>query len=149
MLFLENIRNEKSKIEQKKNERTIIVFYRCYNYKTIHVETLHFLHREDSTRYPDERQRVQQAFLMIVHAYSSVRRDSTTNSSKASEETAETRHEANELAKLRYRDFTLVHTADEEGHTRFGVRPLFSRSKAENRRAQRLLCPPTDIWIDG
>ena len=70
---------------------------------------VYHLYREDSTKYPNERQRVQQAFLIIVHTYSSLRPSSTTRSSKVARiiETNKNEEEAEELAKLRYGDFAL------------------------------------------
>lgn len=100
---------------------------------------LHFLYLEDSTRYPDERQRVQQGFLMIIHAYSGLRPSSTTQSSKgkSADSNTESWQEDEQLAKLQYGDFTLVLVNDDKGCPRFGVRPFFKRFKGENRRAQR------------
>ena len=99
---------------------------------------LHFHYREDPTKYPDERQRVQQGFLKLVHGYSGLRTGSTTKSSKVKEEPEQ--EEAEELAKLRYGDFTLELTKDGRGRERFAVRPLFWHFKGENRRPQRSVC---------
>lgn len=43
---------------------------------------LRFLYSQDTTNYPDERQRVQQAFLMQIMAYSALRPSSTTAARK-------------------------------------------------------------------
>lgn len=43
---------------------------------------LRFLYGQDTTQYPDERQRVQQAFLMQIMAYSALRPSSTTAAKK-------------------------------------------------------------------
>ena len=47
----------------------------------------------------------------------------------------ETIIEPDEMAKLRYGDFTLVLTIDENNKPRFGLRPLFYYFKNEIRRA--------------
>lgn len=46
------------------------------------TELLRFRYGGDTTLYPDERQRVQQAFLMMVMAYSALRPSSTTAARK-------------------------------------------------------------------
>lgn len=93
------------------------------------VGMLHFLYSEDTTRYPDERQRVKQAFLMIIHAYSGLWPSSTTQSGnrrRPAEETEETAQETEEVVKLRYGDVALMLTEDELGDTRFAVQPTFT-----------------------
>ena len=91
---------------------------------------LHFLYRKDWTKYPDERQRVQQVFLMIVHAYSGLRSSSTTKSSIG--ETDENGQEAEKLAKLRFGTFTLVLTEDERGRARLAVVRCLHASKVRS-----------------
>ena len=98
---------------------------------------LHFLYRNDPAKYPDERQRVQQAFLMIIHAYSGLRPSSTTGSSTGKVDVKGEEKIDKKLAKLRCGDFTLLLTADQDGRPRFAVRPLFTRFKNEMQRAQR------------
>ena len=79
---------------------------------------------------------------MIIHAYSGLRPSSTTQSAKTSntKKSEEMKMEPDEMAKLRYGDFTLVLTTDDKNKPRFGVRPLFCHFKNEIRRAQR--------WVD-
>lgn len=43
---------------------------------------LNFLYSEDPTKYPNERERVQQGFFIIIHAFPGLRPSSTTRSSK-------------------------------------------------------------------
>lgn len=117
---------------------------------------LHFLYSKDTTVYPDERQRVQQAFLMIIHAYSGLRPSSTTQSSKArrTEESGECGEGAEDAIKLRYRDVELRVGEDERGRNRFAVRATFKYFKGGNRRPQRFAishiaersCKSTDNW---
>ena len=80
---------------------------------------LHFLYSRDITTYPDERQRVQQGFLMIIHAFSGLRPSSTTQSSKASLKGAsnELVKEVEDVVKLRYSDVELRVGEDEQGRT--------------------------------
>jgi hypothetical protein len=42
------------------------------------TEIVYYLYYEDTSIYPDERQRVQQTFLMLIYAYSGLRPSSTT-----------------------------------------------------------------------
>lgn len=101
---------------------------------------LHFLYSSDWTLYPDERQRVQQGFLMIIHAYSGLRPSSTTQSGKRRKVKASSLEEEHNLAaKLRYGDVALILTEDDCGHARFAVRPTFKYFKGGNRRPQQFV----------
>ncbi|KAK1041382.1 hypothetical protein LTR74_018617 [Friedmanniomyces endolithicus] len=109
------------------------------------VNMLHFLYSSDWTLYPDERQRVQQGFLMIIHAYSGLRPSSTTQSGKRRKVKASSLEEEHNLAaKLRYGDVALILTEDDCGHARFAVRPTFKYFKGGNRRPQQ----KTFTWFD-
>lgn len=44
---------------------------------------LHFPYAEDTARYPDERQRVEQAFLIKIFAYTGLRPNFTTHPARA------------------------------------------------------------------
>nr|OQO28668.1 hypothetical protein B0A51_04779 [Rachicladosporium sp. CCFEE 5018] len=102
------------------------------------VNMLHFLYSSDWTLYPDERQRVQQGFLMIIHAYSGLRPSSTTQSGKRRKVQASSLEEEDNLAaKLRYGDVALILTEDDRGHVRLAVRPTFRYFKGGNRRPQQ------------
>ena len=88
---------------------------------------LHFLYSEDKTTYPDERQRVQRGFLVIIHASSGLRPSSVTQSSKGRRkmEADKTAGVVEEVVKLRYRDVALLVSEDEQGRARFAVAALF------------------------
>lgn len=106
------------------------------------VNMLHFLYSRDQTIYPDERQRVQQGFLMIIHASSGLRPSSVTQSNKGRRkmEADKTAGVVEEVVKLRYRDVALMIGEDEQGRTRFAVEAVFTYFKGGNRRPQRLVC---------
>lgn len=105
------------------------------------VNMLHFLYSADTTTYPDERQRVQQGFLMIIHAFSGLRPSSTTQSSKGRRKGASgnSAEEVEDVVKLRYRDVALLISEDEQGRTRFAVQATFQYFKGGNRRPQRFV----------
>ena len=119
------------------------------------VNMLHFLYSGDTTTYPDERQRVQQGFLMIIHASSGLRPSSTTQSSKARPKKASGKSEeaVEDVVKLRYRDMALLISEDEQGRTRFAVQATFQYFKGGNRRPQRfviqILCSESDEVTNG
>lgn len=105
------------------------------------VTMLHFLYFRDTTTYPDERQRVQQGFLMIIHASSGLRPSSVTQSSKGRQSGAcsDNAKEVEDVVKLRYRDTALLINEDEQGRTRFAVQATFQYFKGGNRRPQRFV----------
>ena len=107
------------------------------------VDMLHFLYSRDTTIYPDERQRVQQGFLMIIHASSGLRPSSTTQSSKArrKRESNDSVKEVEDVVKLRYGDVELRVGEDEQGRTRFAVRATFKYFKGGTWRPQRFVDP--------
>jgi hypothetical protein len=78
---------------------------------------LHFLYSRDKTIYPDERQRVQQGFLMIIRASSGLRPSLVTQSIKGRRkmEADKTAGVVEEVVKLRYRDVALLVGDDEQG----------------------------------
>ena len=88
---------------------------------------LHFLYSGDTTTYPDERQRVQQGFLMIIYASSGLRPSSTTQSSKGRRKGASGNNaeEVEDVVKLRYRDVALLISEDEQRRIRFAVQATF------------------------
>lgn len=102
---------------------------------------LHFLYSKDKTTYLDERQRVQQGFLMIIHASSGLRPSSVTQSNKGPRkmEADKTAGVVEEVVKLRYRDVALLVGEDEQGRARFAVEALFTYFKGGNRRSQRFV----------
>jgi len=66
------------------------------------VDMLHFIYSSDWTLYPDQQRRLQQGFLMIIHAYSGLRPSSTTKSGKRREIKATSLGEQDQLdAKIR------------------------------------------------
>ena len=75
---------------------------------------LHFLDSRDKATYPDERQRVQQGFLVIFHASSGLRPSSVTQLHKGRRkiEADKTAGVLEEVVKLRYRDVALLVTAE-------------------------------------
>lgn len=102
---------------------------------------LHFLYSRDKTTYPDERQRVQQGFLMIIHASSGLRPSSVTQSNKGRRkmEADKTAGVVEEVVKLRYRGLALLVSQDDQGRPRFAVEAIFTYFKGGNRRPQRLV----------
>lgn len=107
---------------------------------------LHFLYSQDATIYPNERQRVQQGFLMIIHASSGLRPSSTTSTTKGRHRvgTNEAAKEVEDVVKLRYGDVSLLISKDEQGYTRFAVQAAFKYFKGGNRRPQRKIL----TWAD-
>ena len=103
------------------------------------VRMVHFLYAKDATRYPSERQRLQQAFLIIVHALSGLRPSSTTRPSKKKTSIAATESgpETDDFARLRYKDLVLLVARTEKGIMRFAIRPTFRCFKGQNNRLQR------------
>ena len=100
------------------------------------------MHKIHKVGYPDERQHVQQAFLIIIHSYSGLRPSSTTRSGGAASkllktEEESTNEEIDATAKLRYRDFTPVLTRDKLDNVRFAVLPLYIHFKNEIQRKQK------------
>ena len=106
---------------------------------------LHYLYSKDPTKYPDERQWVQQGFLIIIHAFSGLRASSTTQSSKGQrkDEVVEAAEEAEDIVKLRYADMALLFSEDDHGRTRFAVQATFAYFKGGEMRPQRFV----GTWI--
>ena len=110
------------------------------------MRMLHYLYKADRATYPDERQRVQQGFLIIIHAFSGVRPSSATKTGtrhvkKRSGNDDEHVLETEELVKLRYRDLQIVITTDAHGRTRFAVCPTFNHFKGDLKRPQQFVWP--------
>ena len=107
---------------------------------------LHYLYKADRATYPDERQRVQQGFLILIHAFSGVRPSSATktgtrHTKSKNDVTDEPLHETEELVKLRYRDLQIVLNTDMHGRTRFAVCPTFTHFKGNLKRQQQFVSP--------
>lgn len=119
------------------------------------VNMVHFHYAKDTARYENERQRVQQAFLMIIHASSGLRPSSTTRThgtpqasnkeqrspessagDDSGEEDGEDPSMDDAVSKLRYRDLQLSAIRTDSG-VRYLVQPRFRHFKGETRRAQR------------
>ena len=106
------------------------------------MRMLYHLYKADRAIYPDERQRVQQGFLIIIYAFSRVRPTSATKSGSKHRKgqsgvNDEPAHETEELVKLRYSDLEIVLTTDVHGRTRFAVRPTFTHFKGNLKRQQQ------------
>ena len=111
------------------------------------MRILHYLYKADRATYPDERQRVQQGFLIIIHAFSGVRPSSATKTGTRHTKGKNSvndkpSHETEELVKLRYSDLEIVVTTDAHGRTRFAVRPTFTHFKGNLKRQQQFVRPP-------
>ena len=106
---------------------------------------LHYLYKTDRATYPDERQREQQGFLIIIHAFSRVRPSSATKTGtrqvKNKRDDDESLLETEELVKLRYSDLQIVVTTDEQKRTRFAVCPTFNHFKGGLKRPQQFVFP--------
>lgn len=121
---------------------------------------VHFHYAKDTARYENERQRVQQAFLMIIHASSGLRPSSTTRTcgtlqtsnkeqrspefnaeDDSSGEDGEDPSTDDAVSKLRYRDLQLSAIRTDSG-IRYLVQPRFRHFKGETRRAQRSVPSP-------
>ena len=107
---------------------------------------LHYLYKADSATYPDEREHVQQGFLILIHAFSGVRPSSATktgarHTKSKNDVDNEPLHETEELGKLRYRDLQIVLTTDVDGRTRFAVCPTFTHFKGNLKRQQQFVSP--------
>ncbi|KAK4615709.1 hypothetical protein CLAFUW4_09808 [Fulvia fulva] len=119
------------------------------------VKMVHFHYAKDTARYENERQRVQQAFLMIIHASSGLRPSSTTRTrairlasdkehrssncnaeNDSGEDDGEDSSMDDAVSKLRYRDLQLSAIRTKSG-IRYLVQPRFRHFKGETRRAQR------------
>ena len=108
------------------------------------MRMLHYLYKADRATYPDERQRVQQGFLILIYAFSGVRPSSATktgtrHTKSGNDVTNEPLHETKELVKLRYRDLQIVLTTDVHGRTRFAVCPTFTYFKGNLKRQQQFV----------
>ncbi|KAK3045801.1 hypothetical protein LTR09_012661 [Extremus antarcticus] len=120
------------------------------------TELLRFHYGGDTTLYPDERQRVQQAFLMMVMAYSALRPSSATAARKRKRvhsggggtrrhkrgfDGEEPDESAGELtvpeARLKYGDFRVFLVCDETGQTWLCIQPRYKHYKGEKRRRQQ------------
>ena len=126
---------------------------------------LHYHYTSDTDRYENERQRVQQAFLMIIHASSGVRPSSTIGNRTAQRQSPnhenttlksggedenkkivvdededkddkEDAEKDSKCFKLRYRDLVLSALPTKNG-VRYIVRPKFRYFKEQTRRAQK------------
>ena len=107
---------------------------------------LHYLYTADRATYPDERQRVQQGFLIIIHAFSGVRPSSATKTGSKhqkgkSDVNEKPSQDTEELVKLKYKDLEIVLTTDKYGRTRFAVRPTFTHFKGNLKRQQQFIHP--------
>ncbi|KAF2166127.1 hypothetical protein M409DRAFT_66988 [Zasmidium cellare ATCC 36951] len=125
------------------------------------VKMLHYHYARDRDRYDNERQRVQQAFLMIIHGSSGVRPSSTMRThvrtgnehqsqehggerkDESGDEVMEVPEEDSEFHTLRYRDLELSAVRTQNG-VRYMVRPKFRHFKGGERRAQN----KTFSWLD-
>jgi hypothetical protein len=108
------------------------------------VRILYYLYKTDRATYPDERQRVQQGFLIIIHAFSGVRPSSATKTGTRhvkNKRDNESLLETEELVKLRYSDLQIVVTTDEQKRTRFAVCPTFNHFKGGLKRPQQFVFP--------
>ena len=125
---------------------------------------LHYHYACDTDRYENERQRVQQAFLMIIHGSSGLRPSSTMRSRTSQSRTGknpqqplkaecedkgkgtaddeddegdgEDMDKDSKFFKLRYRDLELSAVRTRDG-ARYMVRPKFRHFKGQTRRAQK------------
>lgn len=93
------------------------------------VKLLHFHYQDDDGEFPDGRQPVQQAALMIFHFLAAVRTSTTIKTIRKSEDT--------DTAKLCYRHFEFSIETNDDGGQCFGLRPLFTRFKNETNYKQR------------
>lgn len=111
-----------------------------------------FLYTSDQTWYPNEYCRVQQGVLMLLHAFSGVRPGSAMNPNnkkrhrpiseavvqeEQQQGNGSAQHDADELARLCYKDIELFLERDKSGSARLGMLVTFTRFKGENNRKQK------------